>query len=168
MSDLARLVFSNSFVSVQRKSPVPCPDLLLFWTRKSGLSNRTLQHFFTAHGRRRTPRNASRHVLRAPMRGTFNVPRHRSILFVCFFSILATSNRRELVYFLPHDHPVAKSSAAGKRIRPRTPRSPAQGDGARGHSRAGGRGLPPLPLEATHGHPFYIFYILYTVKFIHG
>ena len=32
--------------------------------------------------------------------------------------------------------------------------------------RAGGRGLAPLPLEATHGHTFYIFYILYTVKFI--
>ena len=84
----------------------------------------------------------------------------------------------------------AKSSAAGKRTRPRTPRSPAQGGGGtrtfpcgrqetaacctaaggvtglRGHSRAGGRGLPPLPLEATHGHTFYIFYILYTVKFI--
>ena len=31
--------------------------------------------------------------------------------------------------------------------------------------RAGGRGLPPLPLEATHGHTFYIFYILYTVNY---
>ena len=30
--------------------------------------------------------------------------------------------------------------------------------------RAGGRGLPPLPLEATHGHTFYIFYILCTVN----
>ena len=33
-------------------------------------------------------------------------------------------------------------------------------------TRACGKGLPPLPLEATHGHTFYIFYILYTVKFI--
>ena len=28
------------------------------------------------------------------------------------------------------------------------------------------QGTAPLPLEATHGHTFYIFYILYTVKFI--
>ena len=48
----------------------------------------------------------------------------------------------------------------------RHPGQTAPEDGARGHSRAGGRGLPPLPLEATHGHPFYIFYILYTVRFI--
>ena len=31
--------------------------------------------------------------------------------------------------------------------------------------RAGGRGLPPLPLVATHSHTFSLFYILYTVNY---
>ena len=31
--------------------------------------------------------------------------------------------------------------------------------------RAGGRGLPPLPLEATHSHTFSLFYILYTANY---
>ena len=84
----------------------------------------------------------------------------------------------------------AKSSAAGKRTRPRTPRSPAQGGGGtrtfpcgrqgtaacctaaggvtglRGHSRAGGKGTAAPTVGGDHGQPFYIFYILYAVKFI--
>ena len=43
-----------------------------------------------------------------------------------------------------------------------SPRSP----DLHGQYRAGGRGLPPAPLEGAHGHPpLYIIYIFYTVNF---
>ena len=46
------------------------------------------------------------------------------------------------------------------RISPSSPRSP----DLHGQTRAGGRGLPPLPLEGAHGHPL----SLHFLHFLHG